>query len=510
MNKIKKILLMFIFAFLLVGCTNTVVPLQITNGERVELYVGEQIDLDYSIIETVEGDPVWTSSNTSAIVDEDGVVTGRIQGNVTITVTIGNYKDTILIVVLPKDVVDVKISLKIQDVKIFVGETTKLIPTVTPLEYLDELEYVVTSGSELVKIEGNEVTALSAGVVVINAKVGIYNSSSILLEIEEQVHEHVFVDGVCSCGEKEQIDDKDEYFEDPYVNVNKQEFYANYEPATSYLDSVYRTNHGLMSGSIADQDQAPTLSSVRPMENGMYVRNTSCLYSSDGNTYYVLNYKGEIVNKIYKGAAYVVLEEVAAYVFAFSDIPANHSSSKKTKPTNSVWGEYLRVNHTQFSGSTSKYPYEPALPNITGVGGEFQYYEMDVGTTGTDCDPSYPVVKYNNGTSIERGAARIVYARFDKNGDLIIDPYEKFVFYTYNHYNDFQEYLNYEGGWGEMFGNITGGGKLSSKYDYNPTPYVPVVYKELGTNKVSLSYSQFESVHIYVYLPHNEEKYLYY
>ena len=26
-----------------------------------------------------------------------------------------------------------------------------------------------------------------------------------------------------------------------------------------------------------------------------------------------------------------------------------------------------------------------------------------------------------------------------------------------------------------MFGNITGGGTISSKYDYNPTSYVPVV-----------------------------------
>ena len=25
-----------------------------------------------------------------------------------------------------------------------------------------------------------------------------------------------------------------------------------------------------------------------------------------------------------------------------------------------------------------------------------------------------------------------------------------------------------------MFGNITGGGELSSKYDYNPTPYIEV------------------------------------
>ncbi|MBR4835468.1 MAG: hypothetical protein IKU99_00515, partial [Clostridia bacterium] len=41
--------------------------------------------------------------------------------------------------------------------------------------------------------------------------------------------------------------------------------------------------------------------------------------------------------------------------------------------------------------------------------------------------------------------------------------------------NDFQEYLNYLGGWGEMFGNVTGGGTLSSKSNYNPTPYVETV-----------------------------------
>ena len=30
-----------------------------------------------------------------------------------------------------------------------------------------------------------------------------------------------------------------------------------------------------------------------------------------------------------------------------------------------------------------------------------------------------------------------------------------------------------------MFGNVTGGGTLSSKYDYNPTPYVEVAYTSL-------------------------------
>ena len=104
---------------------------------------------------------------------------------------------------------------------------------------------------------------------------------------------------------------------------------------------------------------------------------------------------------------------------------------------------------------------------------------MDIGTTGTDCDPSYDITIYNDGRTITRGAARIVYGKNDLNKDGIYGPGEHYVFYTYNHYNDFQEYLNYAGGWGEMFGNITGGGTLSSKYDYNPTPYVPVVNGEI-------------------------------
>ncbi len=262
---------------------------------------------------------------------------------------------------------------------------------------------------------------------------------------------------------------------DPYENVDREKFYENYKPAVSASDAYFRTLHYLMSGDISDQDQAPTIAENRPMDDGMYIRNTAAIYSEDGKTYFVLDENGKVVNRIYKDGAYVTLEEVAAYIMAFGDIPPNYTSSKKTKPTSSPWGKYLRLNHTRFTGDTSRYPYEPELPDISGCGGDLTYYEIDIGTTGTDCDPSYVAKIYNNGTTITRGAARIVYTRFDKNGDHIIDVNERYVFYTYNHYNDFQEYLNYEGGWGEMFGNITGGGTISSKNDYNPTPYVEVI-----------------------------------
>lgn len=248
--------------------------------------------------------------------------------------------------------------------------------------------------------------------------------------------------------------------------------------ATSYEDAIERSKQGIPSGSLTVPDQAPTVSEYRPMKDGKYIHNTKSNFI-DENTYAVVDAYGKEVFRIYRGGGYITLEEVAAYVYAFGDVPANYVKGKTLEPENSIWGEYLRLNHTKFSGDTEKYPYEPVLPNISGCGGELYYYEIDIGTTGTDCDDSFAVATYNNGQSIIRGAARIVYGKYDLDGDGVYEQGEHHVFYTYNHYNDFQEYLNYYGGWGEMFGNVTGGGTLSSKNHYNPTAYVAVVREEL-------------------------------
>ncbi len=265
------------------------------------------------------------------------------------------------------------------------------------------------------------------------------------------------------------------FTEDPYVDVDKDAFYANYTPATNYMDARYRSEHGLLSGSLEVPGQYVTESSYRPMEGGKYLRNTDAFYTDGGNTYNVVDAWGNIVLRVYKGGAYITLEEVAAYMYAFGgtqeSIPANYTSKKSSKPANTMWGQYLRLNHSYFSGNTDKYPYEPILPDISGCGGALQYYEMDIGTTGT-VTPGYSGSgAYNNGTKITRGAARLVYARQDKNGNGIFESDEVYVFYTHNHYNDFREYLNYYGGWGQVFGNETGGGTYNSKTDCNPTPY---------------------------------------
>ncbi len=261
---------------------------------------------------------------------------------------------------------------------------------------------------------------------------------------------------------------------------------AGYQPAASYEEALARSARGELSGYLWLMDQEPNIDPDRPMQNGKYVRN-SLAYFADDNTYVVLDSDGDEVFRVYRGGGYITLEEVAAYLYAFGDVPANYIASKNTSVGSNIWGEYLRLNHSEFSGDTSRYPYEPELPNISGCGGDLQYYEIDIGTTGTDCDPSYTAAPYNNGTKITRGAARIVYARFDANGNKIIDPEEKYIFYTYNHYNDFREYLNYYNGWGEMFGNITGGGTISDKYDCNPTDYVPVVVAPLWSGSAQRS-----------------------
>ena len=265
----------------------------------------------------------------------------------------------------------------------------------------------------------------------------------------------------------------------PYLDIDKNEFYNNYKRATSLLDSQYRSECYLMSGDITPQDQEPNIASNQPKQGNMLIHNTTRDFSNNGNVYTVYNVNGEKEFDIYYGGAYTSLEEVAAYIYAWGEVPVNYDPDKDAEPYNSEWGEYLRVNNTHFSGDTEKYPYEPELPNISGIdNGNVMYYEIDIGTTGTDCDPDYDPEIYNDGNRIVRGAARIVYTYSYKNGDPVSDE-DRYVFYTYNHYNDFQEYLNYYNGWGEMFGNITGGGTISSKVDYNPTPYVETYRKDL-------------------------------
>ena len=510
----------------------------------VDLKVGESLTLKLVMSDGLEGDVIWTSSTSFASV-ENGVVTALGEGVAVIKATLGNKTDRVIINIIDSNADDEN---KEEEEYIF-GSEYSCITVAEALTLAEEWTSTSSSESYYVIAKVDEIVSASSGRMYISDESGsiyvyksVYDGGQSISSTDLAVGDMIVINGTLrnykgtleidsgtilnhytpgvdtptkpnqngngeggggnnSGGNNSGSDvtipgTDDPITSDPYVNVDKAEFYANYTPAISYMDAYYRSQHNLMSGSIEKQDQAPTVAEYQPKSNGKFIRNNVYIFSEDGNTYYVVDSYGEIAFEIYKGGAYVVLEEVAAYVFAFGEPPANHSASKSTRPSSSPWGIYLRVNNTVFSGSTSKYPYEPELPRISGCGGDLTYYEMDIGTTGTDCDPSYDICDYNDGYTITRGAARIVYSSKDKNGNKIIDLDERYVFYTYNHYNDFQEYLNYEGGWGQMFGNVTGGGKLSSKYDYNPTPYVQVVHAALNdTATVTV---------IYYYVPKQE------
>lgn len=414
-----------------------------------------------------------------------------------------------------------------------VGSSINISIDIDKQSYLDEVSLNIIEGSNLASIEGSEIYFASSGSVKVQASYQNIKSNILVFyaydftislnnnDIEAGDHERIRISNFDGDKTKCSVIIEDEeilssgidafgylhinalkvgsssfYVQssdglisnklvvnvvggNPYLDIDKNEFYNNYKRATSLLDSQYRSECYLMSGDITPQDQEPEIASNQPKHGNMLIHNTTRDFSNNGNVYTVYNVNGEKEFDIYYGGAYTSLEEVAAYIYAWGEVPVNYDPDKDAQPYNSEWGEYLRVNNTYFKGNTKQYPYEPELPNISGVdNGNVMYYEIDIGTTGTDCDPEYDPEIYNDGNRIIRGAARIVYTYSYINGDPVSDE-DRYVFYTYNHYNDFQEYLNYYNGWGEMFGNITGGGTISSKVDYNPTPYVQTYRKDL-------------------------------
>lgn len=241
---------------------------------------------------------------------------------------------------------------------------------------------------------------------------------------------------------------------DPYTNVVKNNFYAEYEIATTYEDAYYRTKHRLMSGDITPQDE---IAEIGYIVDEKMVKVSTALYILDTEG----NYLGYVPNSfddnniIYYGAAYTALDEIAAYMLAFGEQPINTDYDKGSSGKSAAisdWGIYGRVNRGYFSANNSKYQYQPSLPSAS-------YIESDFGTKGGHTVGGTKQTVYNSGYSITRGAARFVYTK--TSGITQIE--NRYVFYTANHYNDFQEYLNYNNGWSIKFGNESAG----NPYCYN-------------------------------------------
>ncbi len=246
---------------------------------------------------------------------------------------------------------------------------------------------------------------------------------------------------------------------DPYINRSEETFYANYVPATSYQDALYRSEHYFRSGDLTPLLSSPQHASYQPKLGDTFIRNSEYSYSSDGNSYTVYDGEGKPVKTIYKGGAYITIEDVCAYVMAFGNIPANYVAKKsgvnvKTSP----WGKYLRLNFSHFYNTASgSYANEPKLPTKSGTGheGEYQYRERDIGGKG-----------YNDGQKITRDTLRLVFSYKYGDDKVIKDSSDRYVFFTGDHYRSYEEYLNYYGGFGE-------------KFDYIKK-YVPVVSQPLA------------------------------
>ncbi len=228
------------------------------------------------------------------------------------------------------------------------------------------------------------------------------------------------------------------YTVDPYAGISSSTFYKNYSPATSYIDSYYRSLHGFLSGSNnTNYSNVSSNFSSQPTKDNKYVKYYTSTYEDNNNTYVIYDYQKNVVNKIYKGGGYITPNEVACYIQGFNSLPSNYSEVDKTKGDSStIWGSYVRYNHSYFSNDTSKYPNEPELPLS---GKRYDYYEIDIGGAN-----------YSYGG--KRGTFRIVYSRYYYGTPTLVNLSEMKIFYTYDHYYNFQEFLNYNNGWGKKFG----------------------------------------------------------
>lgn len=201
-------------------------------------------------------------------------------------------------------------------------------------------------------------------------------------------------------------------------------------------------------------------------------------YGDNGNSFRInMLDENKVGPVIYKDCVYTFVEDIAAYIVAFGDVPPNMRYSRNN-PSAALrdWGINGRVNYTSYNNDNShkflfetmvslnRYYFDPAANTQNYY---YNYFESDYGASTANIEPyqqksGYSLDKYNDGDFIARGALRFVwsYSFTDKPHsrkikDKIENSFDRNVFFTSNHYNDFQQYLNYYGGWSYRFGNTT-------------------------------------------------------
>lgn len=261
-----------------------------------------------------------------------------------------------------------------------------------------------------------------------------------------------------------------------------------------------------LAGDRQEMDYIPSSATANPQNaEGIYYRLSTMNYGDNGNSFRINMIDGTEGPVIFKGGAYTNIEDIAAYITAFGDNPPNARFTKSNK-SNALynWGSIARINYDFYSNDNSpkKFNYEtecythsqyfaktPSPNNYW-----YHYFESDVGATNWNDEPyqrgayENSLRPYNNGEQITRGALRFVWTYNWTNvehGEIlkgtIDESYERNVYYTTTHYNDFQQYLNYYGGWAQRVGNTELGNEWGQYVASNHIHSMP------GVNLVTLA-----------------------
>lgn len=133
-------------------------------------------------------------------------------------------------------------------------------------------------------------------------------------------------------------------------------------------------------------------------------------------------------------------ESVCYYWMAFKQMPPNYFTTSSYKSDTTAAVKYglngrcaSRYSYGSYSGGYAKVigPFY----NQTSTG---YYWEFDIALSSI----------YNTGSSITRGAGRVVVV---VDGLKVYGGDGPVCFYTTDHYNSFREFVNYQDGWGGLF-----------------------------------------------------------
>ncbi|MCQ2771554.1 MAG: hypothetical protein MJ236_07160 [Clostridia bacterium] len=214
-------------------------------------------------------------------------------------------------------------------------------------------------------------------------------------------------------------------------------------PNTLY--DVYGTSSSTTTGNAPTRTY--TTSRMTYVNRASEPSNYACVYNSNGN----------IIRYLKKGVYYTSLDDIASYILAFKELPANYligRNASKATAYNNYGQEYSRIAPgfygLDYSGSSfdgkDNYPYS-TLPKST----DGNYFELDIGYTWTDEEGN--VINYAGSTSYNRGPLRLIvyFEGVRASGeDLNTSHYNDsnpVIFFTPDHYQTCYEYGNFYGAW---------------------------------------------------------------